>query len=450
MNERSIVVFMLPVALFYTTAVLALSPQDFANGFDLQLEERSPIYRVTLNEGVYRSSAMSDLSDIAVFNAAGEPVPHLLRAPSRTTVRGTSHWTPLPVFPIARNREPGSSNITVQTDGTLIRIEGADSATAAAQVLDYIVDASRIQGRITEIELVPSEPGSGFVLPLAVETSADLNSWKTLVGKYHLAALEFAGHQLSQTRIPIPVGTSRYLRLRPLQTTPVLRLAAVSANVQAQASQFVSVSRLSVAATTAAESPSDIEFDLGGHFPISEAALNFAPNKLLQATLESRSRASGNWRRRYRGVLYALQRGDLLLRPNPIKLPGVRERYWRLTGIEPQPAAPFSIELAIAWRPDEIVFLAEGAAPYVLAVGRATVPVEPANYAAGLSKVIDSQRSARATLGVPVALGGAEKLSATVTIPWRRIILWAILVCGVAAVGFMVLRLLAQMNKGGH
>jgi len=446
MTWRICCVFLLAGPFQATGATATQGSHAFAHGFEIELQEPAPLYTMTLAAEVYRSSATDDLSDLAVFNNTGQRVPHLVRAPAPPPVPATTQWVSLPIFPVPLDMNAGDASITVQTDGTLIQIERANRSPEQGETSAYIIDASNINGRIMEIDLVLSDPGNRLVQPLAVERSSNLTAWLPMVGNFHVTALEYGGHNLMQTRIPIPDGNARYLRLRPLGQDSGMRLSAVRARVQTGPTTIPSFSRLVIVGTTALESPGEIHFDLEGHFPVRELAINFPANKLLQATVESRTSPSATWRRRHHGVFYALDRDGLLLRPNPVKLPGVRDRYWRLRDIEPDARSAFRVELAVAWKPQELIFLADGSPPFLLAVGRAAPQSEPASYAAALSRLADPDMSGHATIGLRLELGGEGKMTVPHVIPWRQIFLWGILFAGVATVGVMVVRLMRQMK----
>ena len=420
----------------------------FATGFNIELEDQAPLYRLTLTPDVYRSSVTSDLSDIAVFNAAGGAVPYMLRAPAKNTV-AANDWVSVPIFPVLNTDGAGNAerNITVQTDGTLIRIEGAAVAQGTKTIAAYIVDASRIQGRLTEIDVSLDSPGDELVLPVAVDGGRNLNSWRPLVKDFRLATLEFAGHRLTQTHISLPRGGARYLRLRPLQNNSQFRVKSIRARVRTEQTHSTALARFSVGGTSVAGQVGEIQFDLNGHFPIHELNVNFLPNKLIQATIESRSSPTGTWRHRQRGVFYALERDGLFLRPTSSKFAGVRDRYWRLTNLEPIPQSPLHVEIAVSWKAQELIFLAEGPAPYLLAVGRAALDNGANNYVASLAKISDPDLRGQASIGSKIVLGGAAKLTEVQAIPWRQILLWGILVGAVAAVGVMVVRLVRQMKS---
>ena len=369
----------------------------------------------------------------------------MLRAPVKNTL-ALSHWVELPIFPVSSgDNDVSDGSITVQTDGTLIQIRGGKTQ-ATATTAAYIVDASRVHGRITEIDIVLDGPGSELILPVAVDGGSNLNAWQPLVKEHRLATLEFAGHRLSQTHVPLPKTRARYLRLRPLQNHAEFRLKSLRANVRTERNDGIKLERLTVSGATVDERLGEIHFDLGAYVPIHELRVDLIPNKLLEETIESRSRPTDKWRQRQRKVFYALERNGLLLRPNSMKIGGVQDRYWRLSRLQPKPTAPVTAEFVVGWRPAELVFLAEGLGPYVLAVGRADAQPVATNYSKSLAKIADRDLNGRARIGPSIALGGASKMTVTKVLPWRQILLWGLLVSGVSIVGLMVWRLLRQMK----
>ena len=223
-------------------------------------------------------------------------------------------------------------------------------------------------------------------------------------------------------------------------------MKSIRARVRIEQTHSTPLARFSVGGTSVAGQVCEILFDLNGHFPIRELDANGLPNKLIQDTIESRSSPTGTWRRRQRHVFYALERDGLLLRPTTSKFTGVRDRYWRLTNLEPIPQSPLHVEIAVSWKAQELIFLADGA-PYLLAAGWTALDNSANNYVASLAKIPDPDLRGQASIDSEIVLGGAAELTEPRAIPWRQILLWGILVGPVAAVGVMVARLVCQMKS---
>ena len=104
-------------------------------------------------------------------------------------------------------------------------------------------------------------------------------------------------------------------------------------------------------------------------------------------------------------------------------------------------------DLMLGYRPDSVVFLAEGAGPYTLAAGsvsarHADYPVDAALTSLRASLGRDWQPPP-AALGQAKASGGEAVLKAAAPpVPWRRWVLWAILVGGAALIAGLAISLL--------
>src|SRR5918994_2255319 len=82
-----------------------LTPQDFAYARQIETPGKAAVYRVALPLDVYRKIARNDLRDLHVFNARGEPVPHVLKSPLvESTLRQPARQ--LPLFPL--RGDPGT------------------------------------------------------------------------------------------------------------------------------------------------------------------------------------------------------------------------------------------------------------------------------------------------------------------------------------------------------
>ncbi|MCI5157343.1 MAG: DUF3999 family protein [Candidatus Electrothrix sp. AUS1_2] len=124
------------------------------------------------------------------------------------------------------------------------------------------------------------------------------------------------------------------------------------------------------------------------------------------------------------------------------------DRYWRLeleanSGVRQVPI------LELGWLPDQLVFMAQGEGPYTLAYGHAGLG--PAQYQVEqLLQAVDPQSEkklvASTRAGAQKVLGGEERLAVTQGLPWRRWLLWIVLLSGVLIVGMMALKLYWEMN----
>lgn len=125
------------------------------------------------------------------------------------------------------------------------------------------------------------------------------------------------------------------------------------------------------------------------------------------------------------------------------------DRFWRVELATPEGREP---TLEVSWQPAELVFLGQGRAPYLLAYGRADFAGRQWPMADLVSRLpdvngarVDLSAAPLAQMSEPNMLGGPSRLvAATKPIDWMTIVLWAVLVAGVALIGTLATRLLRQ------
>jgi hypothetical protein len=87
-----------------------ISSSDFAAGYYLEVGPKGPVYSLELPEDVYRTVKSAELSDVRVFNGAGEVVPHEFRM-VKTDPKTLRDKENIPFFPLyqtsASNEQAG-------------------------------------------------------------------------------------------------------------------------------------------------------------------------------------------------------------------------------------------------------------------------------------------------------------------------------------------------------
>jgi hypothetical protein len=114
------------------------------------------------------------------------------------------------------------------------------------------------------------------------------------------------------------------------------------------------------------------------------------------------------------------------------------DRYWRarILGAGNSPQSP--LRLHVEWIPNEVTFLAQGHAPFLLAYGNASAGSAEADW----SRLPNSLEIALATLGpVEVTGGRARLLAKPAPFPQTRVALWSVLLLAVLVLGWMAYRL---------
>jgi hypothetical protein len=213
-------------------------------------------------------------------------------------------------------------------------------------------------------------------------------------------------------------------------------------------------------AQAAAQAARSLHLDLGGVLDLRDLDLVLPPGtQVLPLRVQRRNTAAERWTDVTAAVAYRIERpadaGGTSFSP-PLTL-NVRTRYLRLVPDDRAPAIDSARTGAVARvQLASLLFAAQGTPPYRLQVGAPPQAVftDGALPLATLVPLLDQERArfGRAELGaftevaaVAQQVARDEQLAA-----WRPRLLWAVLLAGVAGLGFMVWRLARGGAAPGH
>ncbi|MCS3513047.1 hypothetical protein M2392_003096 [Pseudomonas grimontii] len=424
------------------------TPADFSSQVPLSVSGSGPWYRLELPLAVQLNARQADLSDVRVFNAAGEPQAYALsrQASQRTESRDVSDvkWFPL----YAADTQTTLPGVVMKTtaEGTLVEINPSTAPKPGKQVLrGWVLDASKIKAPLQQLSLDWSREQEGFQR-FSIEASDDLQHWQSW-GDGQVARLSFADERVEQHDVSLPGQSARYLRLVwKGQAAPLLTSAKLaSATSSSLPMPLVWSPPLSGTRLKAGEYSWKLPTGLG----VERLRIELKqPNTLAPVTLAGRRDGSQAWQPLSNGLLYRLTQNGQDVVQDELQLPGqtvaelklqVDERGGGL-GVE-APALHFAV------RATQLVFLARGEPPFTLALGNASV--KAANLP--LSTLIPDYSAERLnTLGQAKVAGAVTVTSPVVPVAvdsgpnWKKFGLWAVLLLGVAALGGMAYSLLRK------
>lgn len=421
------------------SASAATGPDHFAQRFSLALDGEAAYYSITLTPPVYMASQRSDLGDIRVFNAAGEPVPYSLaaaRAATRTapTLQAV-RWFPLPQAGTEASTSRAPLGVTIAQDGSL---HAAPVTPAREQGDGQLVDIGNITGQVDALLIHLSD--ARYQGRVSVEASDDLRTWQP-VGDAQLLKASYGGHTLEQERVSLEDLHARYLRLRWLDGTP--GIASIDVEVQAGESDSTPGTgtlrqwREGLAARAGAV-PGEYLFETGGAYPVDRLRFSLPQlNTVVHALVYSRSNAQAPWREVLDATVFRLRNGAGEQSNPPLEIAPDTDREWRIAvDMGNGGLGGGALTVAAGWRPASLTFLARGAGPFTLAVGNAALEgasLNKADLQVGASSV---EAAARLSGVIPTAAGGAAPATKDANAP-RRYVLWAALLLAVTSLAAM-------------
>jgi hypothetical protein len=438
-------------ALIPLVAVAAVR-DDYARQWPLSLQDgNAGAYRVTLGREVYRSARSPSGGDIEVVNADGVAVPSALFAAEQPLAQAP-RYAGVPWFALPAGNAAQQQDIAVisqrAADGSVLKVEthvsdrGGEALPAPKA---WLIDASRLREPIVALELTWT-PGSALDTTCRVEGSDDLRAWRVLQPQAQLLDLVRDGQRLQQRRVPLD-GSAKYLRLVQSGQGAGLALAGVRAELAPAVAALPWTWEALRGREQRERDAIWYRFELDGRFPIERADVVLPGNSASEWTLQSRDADDAPWRTRA-APWVAYQVGATAADRSPPKslVSVIRDRQWRLASRTPAGGIP---TLRLGYRPEVMVFVAQGPAPYALVAGsarasRAAAPVPQLIDALRLRHGSD-WRPADASLGTPGVLAGQAAFTpATPQRDWKAWLLWSILVGGVLVVAGFAFSLLRR------
>ncbi len=440
-----------------------LTTADFAAGYYLEVDSAGPIHSLEVPLEVYRTVRRADLGDIRVFNGAGELLPHGLRnvAVEPDAVRQKEG---IPFFPLyASTTAAGQADLTMHvlrnTSGTIVNINAAaNQGGGDSLVTGYLLDLSGLKWPIGELAFHWDTGQDSSVFNIQLQHSHDLQHWSSLVAKAALVDLQHGGERVEKRTVTLALKPQRYLRLTWQGSGPPLRLTQITGLSQIiQSLQRRQWAELGNGAVEAGGKELTVDYATSSRLPVSSAQMMFQDkNSLARIVLESRANAKDPWRTRCAQVFYTLSLAASEVRNEPCTFTPTSDRFWQAlvredgAGIGARRQAPI---LQLGWSPSELVFVARGTPPFLLAFGSAKLEQQEGKtdsemilQAAGTAP--NNQVVSAARLGKRIELGGDKALQPLPQPqPWKKWLLWAILILGVGLLAGMARSLIKEMNK---
>jgi hypothetical protein len=454
--------------MLMTAASASDTPQDYTHVLPLTTSARQGVLQLRLPKDVYLHARSPMLDDLRVFDASGTLQPFALRTPG-AEARISHRDRPLTIFPLTSAAGPASRldlDVSTTTDGRLVSVklkpEAGAATTSASQLAALVLDLGKDAASLPVDALRFTLPAGTqeYSAQVWLETSNDMKQWDT-VGAAELNWLVNKDAQtLSNDRLPFDARSFRYARLSWRSGTP-LQFASITAEQPTQISTALPAEQLLIQ-PSAGRQAQDLLYATPPAIAPLKAGLQFSDNNAVLAgtlgvyrELPARQAGQGaSWRfdPLVSSTFYRILQGDQVRSSGDVDVPPVHATQWVLRTSTPSALKP---ALRLNWQPATLVFLASGNGPYTLAVGRASAtPMarDLSQVAPGFSDA-EVQKLEQVSAGPAVQQQGSgvqdasSALEAATAAQRRLILLWGVLLLGVAVLGFMVWRLVRSSRS---
>lgn len=423
-------IVLLILILCFPLSAQALQPDDFARGFQLEINSTNTLQKLELPWEVYAASARADLGDLRIFNAKGEEIPlHLQRvAPELVSMDDVV----LPMFRIGgfgKGKKEYDLRMQVRTSdqGAVLDTRIKQASGSSEQVM--LLDASKNNRSMSALrfELTADIP----MTTVTIQGSDDLFSWK-YVGNGVLARMGDQSARIVQDRIGISEHPWHYYLITAQGDLAMLGKAfgVTAQGLGPEARRWAALSGKNVETNV-------VEYQIPRALPVDLLDLDGNQTVMLGVTVAVPA-ADKSWRALFSGSLYRIPQGDRMLSGLPVHF-NIRSETFRITfhGI----VAP----LRVGWIAHELIFMPQGQGPFLLTAGKADVPVRPdvlgpmldspslKDVHPGLVRIVHTQE-----------LPGAHSPEAPRDM--KKYVLWIVLGVGVVLLGGMAWNLVRSLK----
>jgi hypothetical protein len=380
-------------------------------------------------------------------------VPRLVER-NQEQAEAVEHATPVGFVPIYGDLEKAQERLRLlmqQTDRGVTLHYDADAPPppAPGQALQaYIADLRANREDFAALDFAWDAAIAGFIGSVSVEGGDDLLRWRALGGGT-LAELEHEGTRIRRDRVEVDGGGYDFLRITWRDLPPDWRLDSLHAVRLAHgpdpAREWVELE----AVGSGEGGREELTFALGGYPPIDRLDLVLPDsNVVVRASVHYRQPGTGSWALAHEGLFYRVTRAGQTVASGPAATQPLRASHWSVrihSGL-----AGGSLRLRLGWRPETLLFLAQGEPPYTLYSGRSRDALEqfPQERRLGDRGIFDVLRRSgapgQATIGARQTAAGAMAMEGARTWTWRTVLVWIGLVAAVAFVGWLVWSLMRE------
>lgn len=413
-------------------------PADFARQLPLAVEGSGPWYHLDLPLSVQLLAHQADLGDLRVFDAAGQPQPYFIARENPAHAYGEAQagvkWFPLYDAADAGRRVP-DVRVQVAGSGSVSDVQPNEELEAGEEILrGWLLDTSAIKAPLIHLNFDWTSEREGFQ-HFSIEASDDLKQWQPW-GDGQVGRFSFADERIEQHDVDLPARPARYLRLlwKSPQAAPILTSVQVTSDVSNAAATPLTWSE---ALAGRSDKPNEYIWQLPAPLAVERIkVLVEQSNSLAPVAVYGRSDANASWQPLQNGLLYRLSQNGQDFLQDQLTLPGQMVRQIMLQVDDRGGGLGSAVpRLQVATRAVQVLFKAEGTAPYTLALGNAGLhgaaiaPVDAA--AAGQAHVVVATAAKVAT---PAPAPAASAALAAPVAPatgmpgWARAALWAGLV----------------------
>lgn len=444
----------------------APKPAGYNVLFSLDASEAGRFYRVRLTERIFEKVNFSYEEDIAVFDASGDLTPFFLRKVGKKEVYNAHilQNAQIPFFPLPEKSADSYAllDVTVKTErgGRVVEVRERErtaevhSSGKQRYLLDLTQTLKKIPdlGKVTSCILTLSLAGSADIVgSVNIYGSQDLKKWELLSESEPLMLLMQAGERLESPR-NFAISPHPYVLLQ-MEGIGDAVLKNASVDFFEKTVSPLEEDSVSFKGSFGAN-PRIATYIASGVFPAERVNARPVSPGLYPASISTRRSGGNDWVKLVDMVLFLTKTSTEEKSNFSVNLTEPLERrQWAISFDKNIPSQPPTLELF--WQPREVIFLAQGPPPYMIAVGRkergelAQNPRLLKEALRGVSErdILESKAEEIVVRNHSVQSVQKPKEAEIESKPWQQYLIWAVFLLGALMLSWMAFSLLRKKNR---
>ena len=404
-------------------SLFGLEKNEFAYESSIITTQKSGLISFEIPLNVYDKLQSSDLSDIAIFDATGHPMPHSIESAIKSDTALLSATLPFTHLPQEDTKRGENVEVTVNNKKVTF-----NSATQM-QNSSYIVDSSAMDKGIDY--LVIHSDDAHYMVSVTIAQSSDLKTLRRLARNEKLAKLSMQDSEIVKDRVYINAKATPYLII---ESDQAFNISSITAYKQQQRHLLNIPEQLTYTRTQDA-----INFELPNYVHLKSLFFNLPDaEQMYRLKVTVKNSSDSNPREVARGDIYALQKGAIKKDTLSVNSYG---RYYSIEAMH-NSYLPQEFSLYYTYEHKNIQFLAQGAPPYSIVYGSNKVYVSNSDLSA-----FDSGEQTKVSIGQTMPLN-LEAISAKKkSKDDATFLVWLALFVGVLLLSFMSYKLLKETKS---
>ena len=405
------------------------SPGDFAGAIELKGNSGS-LLSLTIPETVYRGLQRPDLGDLRIYDSAGNPAPFLIRS-----VPGITETLPEQTVPVLAWNENtnrfSAHGIEINTSEIAVTITGQNRYEKDSV---YLVDLSGLEINPSRL-ILNFNKNELFNAALSIRYSSDLVQWNDY-DKIQTAAF-YNNPGTDKNEFDIPRGS--YLLLNFDGKIPAIESCIVRFDpAEIPILQETSFNGIK------SDDGKIIRYTTGGCFPVVKirfVLLN--PDSIRVIIRETKDAPYSENTGRARSeetTIYRIQApGKEPSMNGAVNMPGLTGPYWEIEALGEQFFTESPV-MSVIWETRELIFLARGQGPWILAYGNKDCVPSISTLSVGEEDIF------------PAAIGKHQLVQKSTAgdsgFNWKHITLWGVLLLSAAALSSLAIYIIKSARNG--